>query len=344
MSEFWEMARVTLFGSSNSASRGGAAAFNPARDIPSLAGRVVLITGAAGDLGRQTAIELARYGRPARIYVADLPRDDAAKKALAQQITHEAYGDAATGTEGAARPTEIRFLDLDLASLASVRKCAADFVAQEGQLDILLLNAGIIQMAPRLTTEGYEAHFGINYLGHALLSRLLAPTLVRTAERQLGADVRIVVVSSEGHIMTPKGGIDFDQLKTTCAKMDYAKRYGQSKVALIGLMRHLSREYPQLKAVAIHPGRIITGMARGLEKESTLVRWTKPIAPLLCVPVAVGIRNHLWATTSPDISSGMYYEPVGVPGTESAAAKDESLLQRLREWTDNALAGIELLE
>jgi retinol dehydrogenase-12 len=212
MTEIREMARVTLFGSRNT-SKG--AAFESARDIPSLAGKVVLITGAAGDLGRNTAIQLARYGRPARIYVADLPRNDDAKTAVALRITHEAYGEVPADTKAAGPLTEIRYLDLDLSSLESVRKCAADFVAQEQRLDILYLNAGIIRVAPGVTAEDYEIHFGINYLGHALLSRLLVPTMLRTIQQQ--PDVRIVIVSSEGHVIAPKGGIDFNKLKTNGA-------------------------------------------------------------------------------------------------------------------------------
>lgn len=214
MTDIREMFRVVLFGSRNDAPR-SAAGFDPAKDIPSLAGKVIMITGAAGFLGRQTAIELARYGRPARIYVADLPRDEEAKKAVANEIIHGAYGDH----EEAAQPrTEIRFVDLDLASLESVRDCAANFIAQEGQLDILFLNAGIIRVSPATTMEGYEAHFGINYLGHALLARLLTPLLRHTADRP-GADVRVVVVSSEGHLMAPKNGVDFDSVKSDCAGM-----------------------------------------------------------------------------------------------------------------------------
>lgn len=216
------MARVSFFGSSNDASSGRGHAFEPARDIPSQEGRVIIITGAAGDLGRQTAVELARYGRPARIYVADLPRDDAAKNALAKRITQEAYG----GSQAAERSndpvfplTEIRFLDLDLSSLNSVRQAAAEFVAQEERLDILFLNAGILHVAPGTTSDGYEVHFGINYLGHALLSRLLIPTLLRTARKESQTDVRIVITSSEGHLVAPKNGIDFANLKTDCADM-----------------------------------------------------------------------------------------------------------------------------
>lgn len=214
MTDVREMFRVVLFGSRNDGSR-SAAGFDPAKDIPSLAGKVVMITGAAGFLGRQTAIELARYGRPARIYVADLSRDEEAKKAVANEILREAYGDH---EEAAALGTEIRFVDLDLASLESVRDCAANFLAQEEQLDILFLNAGIIRVSAATTKEGYEAHFGINYLGHALLARLLTPLLRRTAERP-GADVRVVVVSSEGHLMAPKIGIDFDSVRSDCASM-----------------------------------------------------------------------------------------------------------------------------
>ncbi|KAL4971736.1 NAD(P)-binding protein [Aspergillus desertorum] len=345
MSNVWDMIRVVLFGSHNDASRDGVPAFDPARDIPSLAGKVILVTGAAGDLGRQTTIELARYGRPSRIYIADLPRSEDAKQALARQIKHEAYGDSpSANTEPAATPaTEIRFLELDLASFSSIRKCAHEFAAQEQQLDILILNAGIIRVPPATTTEGYEIHFGVNYLGHALLTRLLMPVLLQTTQQQPAADVRIVVVSSEGHVSAPKQGVDFDIVKTNAASLPYPKRYGQSKAALIGLMKELSREYPQIKAVAIHPGRILTGMATSLWKESTLARLTKPIAPFFCVPVSTGIRNHLWAATSSQVVSGTYYEPVGVPGTLSPVVEDESFPKRLWEWTDDALSAIKPL-
>jgi NAD(P)-dependent dehydrogenase (short-subunit alcohol dehydrogenase family) len=210
MVELREFVRVVLFGSPNKST-----AFVAARDIPSLEGKVILITGAAGDLGRQTAIELARYGRPARIYIADLPRDEVAKEAVVGHINHEAFGHDDKSPAG----TEVRFLEVDLTSFASVRNCAAEFLAKEERLDIFLLNAGIIRVATGTTKEGYEVHFGLNYLGHALLSKLLVPTMVRTAQQQPDADVRIVVVSSEGHTMAPKGGIQFDKLRTDCANM-----------------------------------------------------------------------------------------------------------------------------
>lgn len=70
------------------------------------------------------------------------------------------------------------------------------------------------------------------------------------------------------------------------------------------------------------------------------MRLTSPIfAPLICVPVSVGIRNHLWAVSSPQVVSGTYYEPVGVPGKESALAKDKELSKKLWDWTEKELEG-----
>lgn len=84
-------------------------------------------------------------------------------------------------------------------------------------------------------------------------------------------------------------------------------------------------------------------MATALRKESFLVRVTAPIAPFFCVPVNIGVMNHLWAVTSPSVVSGMYYEPVGVPGKESAVARDKGLSKRLWEWTENELKSVKAL-
>jgi NAD(P)-dependent dehydrogenase (short-subunit alcohol dehydrogenase family) len=124
----------------------------------------------------------------------------------------------------------------------------------------------------------------------------------------------------------------------------YSKRYGQSKLAQIGLTKDLAARYPAIKTVAIHPGRILTGMATSLQSEDMIAWVTMPIAPLFCVPVALGIRNHLWAGTSPDIVSGTYYEPVGVVGKLSPHATKTGFPQKLREWTDQALSAVKPLD
>lgn len=197
-------ARVTLFGSGN---RRGVD-FDPARDIPSLTGKVLLITGGAGDLGKQVAIEFARH-QPARIFIADLPREDGGR-GVVDSIRE---GASLVGKEG---ESMVRYLPMDLSSFKSIKSAVAEFrKAAGGRLDLAVLNAGIMRVKPGVTNEGYEITFGVNYLGHALLTKLLMPTLLRTAELP-GADVRVVAVSSEGHAMAPREGILFEKVKGVC--------------------------------------------------------------------------------------------------------------------------------
>jgi retinol dehydrogenase 12 len=109
---------------------------------------------------------------------------------------------------------------------------------------------------------------------------------------------------------------------------------------LIYLTRELARRYPQLKVAAVHPGRVNTGMGTALLKDSPILRVFTPIGPMLGVPLSIGVRNHLWVATSPDVVSGKYYEPVGIPDGESKAARDDSLYGKLWEWTESELKGI----
>lgn len=145
MGQLLQMARVTIFGSKKKARN--AVPFDVIREISSLAGKVVLVTGGAEGMGREVVMELVRHGRPARIYVADLPLPgNDAEEALVKSIKDEAYyatKDSATGDAwcGAAPQTDIRFLELDLGNKEKTRQCAASFLAPE-RLDILILNAG----------------------------------------------------------------------------------------------------------------------------------------------------------------------------------------------------------
>ena len=198
-------ARVTVFGSGN---RRGVD-FNPARDIPPLTDKVILITGGAGDLGKQVAIEFARH-RPARIFIADLPREDGGGVVVDE--IRSAASMSVTGKDGPV----VSYLPMDLSSFESIKRAVAEFRKAAGdRLDIAVLNAGIMRVMPGITAEGYEIAFGVNYLGHALLTKLLMPTLLRTVELP-GADVRVVAVSSEGHAMAPREGILFGKMKGRC--------------------------------------------------------------------------------------------------------------------------------
>lgn len=114
----------------------------------------------------------------------------------------------------------------------------------------------------------------------------------------------------------------------------YTQRYGQSKLAVIHLTRKLSQLHPQIDVVALHPGRINTGMGQKLGSESLLVRFTAPLAPFLSVSPIEGAKNHLWTATSPAVVSGKYYEPIGVPDKDSGLARNDELEGELWDWTE----------
>lgn len=200
--------KVTLFGSRNSKP----AAFTPSKDIPDLSSRVILITGGAGDLGRQCAIDLA-FHSPAHIVLADLPRSPENTTAAVEAVTSALPDDTKA-------KVKVTFLDLDLASLDAVQDFVRRFKELEGRLDLLVLNAGIMPVNPGMTKDGYEVTFGVNYLGHVLLTRLLTGLMVETVEKgEEGLSGRVVVVASEGHSVAPKGGVVFGELKSSCEKM-----------------------------------------------------------------------------------------------------------------------------
>jgi NAD(P)-dependent dehydrogenase (short-subunit alcohol dehydrogenase family) len=196
-------------------------------DIPDLTGQSAIVTGANSGIGRGAARALAGAG--ARVVLA--VRDTDKGKAAAATISGK---------------TEVR--RLDLASLASVREFAA---ATEGEIDLLINNAGV--MAPPLTrtADGFELQFGTNHLGHFALTNLLLEQVTR----------RVVTVSSTGHRM---GTIDFDDLNWERKPYRAWRAYGQSKLANLlftaELQRRLTAVGSAVLATAAHPGYASTNL------------------------------------------------------------------------------------
>jgi NAD(P)-dependent dehydrogenase (short-subunit alcohol dehydrogenase family) len=297
--------------------------FNPAKDIPPLTDKVILVTGGNIGLGKQAVLEYARH-RPQLIWLAARSTE---KGNAAAAVIYQIVPDAS-----------IRVLELDLASFASVKRAAATVLSESTRLDILMLNAGIMAVPPALTADGYELQFGTNHMGHALLTKLLLPLLTQTATSS-SADVRVISLSSHGHIYASKPGINFDTLKTPADELGAVGRYSQSKLANVLWARQLAREYPQLTVAAVHPGMVNTQLVENATGTPAFVRMLVRVGRKLFSEVEDGVRNQLWASVAPEVESGEYYEPVGVPGGESAFAKDEGLGRRLWEWTERELEG-----
>ena len=182
-------------------------------------------------------------------------------------------------------------------------------------------------------------------MGHALLTKLLLPTLLRTAE-QPNADVRVVALSSIGHIGAPPSGILFERLKTSMNSYTTwtMVRYGQSKLANILFIKELARRYPRITAVAVHPGIVNTDLYRttvGWPVVGRVAAWVRDWA---FTEVEEGARGTLWAVGEglDEVKSGEYYTPVGVPGQGSRLSEDMELARKLWEWTEKELEGWEL--
>ncbi|KAJ6133934.1 oxidoreductase [Penicillium sp. IBT 18751x] len=184
--------------------------FDPEKDIPSLDGKVILVTGGNAGLGKETILQLAKH-HPKEIFLA-----------ARTQLKAE---DAIQEIKKAVPKSNISYIKLDLTSFTSVKEAAEDFKSRSDRLDILINNAGIMAVPYSKTKEDYEIQFGTNHMGHALLTKLILPTLLSTAEKP-GSDVRVINLSSEGHYYAPGIIYDQDQLESYYT----FRRYGQSKL------------------------------------------------------------------------------------------------------------------
>ncbi|CAL1265550.1 unnamed protein product [Larinioides sclopetarius] len=136
--------------------------------------KTVVITGANTGIGKETALDLAARGARVIIGCRDIEKGRKAAEDINEQI----------------KDTQVIVKYLDLASFASIRKFAAEILKSEPQIHILVNNAGVMACPKSKTEEGFETHFGVNYLGHFLLTNLLLDRI------KASAPARIVNVSS----------------------------------------------------------------------------------------------------------------------------------------------------
>lgn len=234
---------------------------------------------------------------------------------------------------------KVEFLSLDLTDFESVKAAADSFKQKEQRLDILLNNAGIMAVPYSTTKQGYEIQFGTNHMGHALLTKLLMPVLLKTAEDP-NADVRVVTLSSTGHQMAPRNcGIIYDQV----AAETYGTwpRYGSAKLANILHSRGLTSHYPSITAVSVHPGVIKTDLFATTQRDNMIIRYgIAAVGGLFMQTVPQGTKNQLWACTADkeEVRQGYYFTPVGNKNPGTSWAQDTKKVEELWEWTEKELA------
>ncbi|MFL5854773.1 MAG: oxidoreductase [Solirubrobacteraceae bacterium] len=271
-------------------------------DLPDMTGRTVVVTGANSGIGRAAADALAAAGARVVLAVRDTTKGEAAAAAMPGN-------------------TEVR--RLDLASLESIRAFAADW---QGELSLLINNAGV--MAPPLsrTADGFELQFGTNHLGHFALTNLLI-------EHVTG---RVVTVSSTAHRM---GAIDFDDLNWERKPYRRWRAYGQSKLANLlftfELQRRLAEAGSPVLAVAAHPGYAATELQS--RTGNVLQNGVMALANRL---IAQSGEQGAWPTlfaATQELPGGAYIGPGGpgelrgspAPASRSGAALDDVTAREL---------------
>ncbi|KAI4718305.1 hypothetical protein E4T48_05509 [Aureobasidium sp. EXF-10727] len=290
--------------------------------LPSQTGKTILITGGTSGLGRELVRYLAAL-EPAKIFFTG--RSQVRADEVLADITHR-YP-----------KIQARFVQMDLASLSDIKRSVELLIPQlDGRLDVLICNAGIMAAPPGLSTDGYEIQFAINFLGHALLTQYLLPTLTATASSH--GDARIVNTTSEGLMLAPsEKGIVFSDLKT---KQEYGfgarwRRYGQSKLAQVLYTTQLAQRHPTVSTIVIHPGVVGTDLVKTLGWADRLLVY----ATAKITTPEDGCKNSMWGATAPreDVENGAYYSPIAEPGKQAKWIKDQDLGDELWKWTEDAL-------
>jgi NAD(P)-dependent dehydrogenase (short-subunit alcohol dehydrogenase family) len=279
--------------------------------VTATAGRTFLITGGNTGIGRATAVVLARDG--GRVYIGC--RSARAGEAAVTRIRAE----SGSG--------DVWLLPLDLASLASVRDCAAAFLARDEPLHVLLNNAGVGGQRG-LTADGFELHFGVNHLGHFALTQLL---LARLAESGPGA--RVVTVSSAAHY--DAAGIDFAAVRRSTPSFAGMREYGVSKLANVLFSQELARRQAGtgVRSYALHPGVVASDIWRRVP------RLARPFITRRMLTVEQGALTSVYCAASPAVAqdSGLFYDQCAVREASPVATPELGALlwQRSMEWTSS---------
>ncbi|MCJ1460622.1 hypothetical protein MMC28_011004 [Mycoblastus sanguinarius] len=255
------------------------------KNAPSLVGKVFIVTGGNSGVG----LELVKilYSKGGTVYIASRSPTKIATEIEAIKSIHTAS------------PGHIKSLPLDLSDLTTIPTCASTFLAQESRLDFLWNNAAISQ-APvgSVSVQGHEAHIGTKCLGSFLLTKLLLPILIRTADLSSKSSVRVVFTFSGIFDITgPPGGVSLAELAPGNYSKDKSRNYSASKVGNWLLASEFDKRTRKdgIVCVAQSPGTLKT---KAWERAPWAMRVL--MTPFMYEP-KMGAYTELWAGLSQDV-------------------------------------------
>ncbi|WP_447500340.1 SDR family oxidoreductase [Acinetobacter oleivorans] len=273
-----------------------------------LNGKVALVTGANSGIGAVTARELALQGY--HVFLACRSINKA--KSVIQEIQSLSHGQA-----------KVEFIELDLADLDSVRRCAQSFLSRDLPLHLLIANAGLAGQKG-LTQSGFELTFGVCHVGHFLLTKLLTEKLIESKP------ARVVVVASKAH--RHARGLDFNAVLKPTNSFGGLKEYAVAKLANILFAKELGRRLygTGVTVYSVHPGVVSTNVWRAMPQP-----FVKLISHFMISPEE-GAKTTLYCATQPQVAgdTGFYYEDCKVK-VSSHAAQNINLANELWEQSLN---------
>ena len=276
----------------------------------SMQGKVCIVTGANSGIGKATSLGLAQMGATVVMVCRDRTKGEEAQNEIKTKSGNNA----------------IDLLLAELSSQESIRQLVENFQQHYKQLDVLINNAGGVNLSRRETLDGLEMTFALNYLAPFLLTNLLLDKL------KASAPARIVNVSSESH---ESGYIKMDDLQLE-KKYRLMRAYGQSKLALVLFTYELARRLQGTGVTAncLHPGFVATNIG-----QSGVGRVGRSIVKLIFSSLGIspeeGAKTSIYLASSPDIEgvTGKYFVK-SIPVRSAPISYDESLQRQL--WEESA--------
>lgn len=281
--------------------------------------KVALVTGGNSGIGKHTAIGLLREG----YWVSFTSRDQTRGDAALEEIKRESKSD------------QVECLRLDLSSFASIHQCADEMMARHERLDLLVNNAGLVLSDRRETAEGFEMTFGVNHIGHFLLTKLLLGRL------RSSSPSRVVNLASDAH-KGARQGLDFDDLQSTKSYSGMGV-YCRSKLANIYFTRELARRFEEegVTSYAVHPGVVASGFARDGDTNGfmgALVGLARPF--LLTEEKGARTSLHVATAAASSLKNGGYYAK-SRPAKITSVARDDEAARRLWDVSERLIAEAE---
>ncbi len=273
-------------------------------NIPGQAGKVIVVTGANSGIGYWTTYHLAKNHAEVIMACRNMTKANEAADRIRRDLPH----------------ARLALVQLNLADIESIRNFSTEVHKFFTKIDVLINNAGVMHLPEQRTAQGFELHFGVNHLGHFVLTALLFDLIAKKPGS------RIVTVSS---LLHKKGEINFDDLNR---EKIYSKReaYAQSKLANLLFMLELDKRIrlasKRILSVAAHPGWAATHLQEaGPEMEGKKVQgWIqKHVSEWFAQSAEDGSLPLLYAATANEVRTGRYYGPSGMGSMRGYPAGEE---------------------